>query len=300
MGDSEVVHCVVPKPPLGVTISLSAIGGLCQVESVEDGSRAQASGVQVGDVLLSANGAPPPVDLESEAALVRFFRSLSYPMSLAFARRTSHGDATFRAALRQAEADTAKTFVHSAPPPRTPRSPPPPRARTALEALPAGAAAAAAALSAVSAAKMSSFAAAFNELSGESPRVGPGGSPTRASAGENPCAGDAVKRAVELAHRPLAPLQNHAAARDYDEIEDPILAETRAMGRRGGSDGHKPQRGLIADKPLRGGGHRRDEAITAEAEESRLMQLWNVRFGLGYAYFRLQFVEDFERGFRRG
>ena len=87
MADGDVIEVVVTAPPMGCTITLSDSGKLCEVEAVEEGSRAAGAGVEVGDVLLSANGAPPPIDLESEAALVRFFRGLRYPLRLAFARR---------------------------------------------------------------------------------------------------------------------------------------------------------------------------------------------------------------------
>ena len=46
------------------TITLSSSGELCEVSAVECGSRAAAVGVLVRDVLLSANGLPPPIESE--------------------------------------------------------------------------------------------------------------------------------------------------------------------------------------------------------------------------------------------
>ena len=78
---------VVPEPPMGCSLALSDRGALCTVEAVQPASRAAGAGVREGDVLLTANGQAPPIESESERALVDFFRRLRYPLRLAFARR---------------------------------------------------------------------------------------------------------------------------------------------------------------------------------------------------------------------
>ena len=86
MQSTEVVEVVVPAPPMGCSLALSAQGALCTVEKVEPASRAAGAGVREGDVLLTVNGQAPPIEAESERALVDFFRQLRYPLRLAFAQ----------------------------------------------------------------------------------------------------------------------------------------------------------------------------------------------------------------------
>ena len=57
-------------------------------------------------MLLTANGQAPPIESESERALVDFFRQLRYPLRLAFARRAkTHDSATRRASAGAAAAE---------------------------------------------------------------------------------------------------------------------------------------------------------------------------------------------------
>ena len=87
MQSTEVIEVIVPEPPMGCSLALSDRGALCTVEAVQPASRAAGAGVREGDVLLTANGQAPPIESESERALVDFFRQLRYPLRLAFARR---------------------------------------------------------------------------------------------------------------------------------------------------------------------------------------------------------------------
>ena len=107
MQSTEVIEVIVPEPPMGCSLALSDRGALCTVEAVQPASRAAGAGVREGDVLLTANGQAPPIESESERALVDFFRQLRYPLRLAFARRAKDarfGDAARRAGAAAAEA----------------------------------------------------------------------------------------------------------------------------------------------------------------------------------------------------
>ena len=99
MQSTEVIEVIVPEPPMGCSLALSDRGALCTVEAVQPASRAAGAGVREGDVLLTANGQAPPIESESERALVDFFRRLRYPLRLAFARRAK--DARFGDAARR-------------------------------------------------------------------------------------------------------------------------------------------------------------------------------------------------------
>ena len=120
MQSTEVVEVVVPAPPMGCSLALSAQGALCTVEKVEPASRAAGAGVREGDVLLTVNGQAPPIEAESERALVDFFRQLRYPLRLAFARRAKNnqfGDAARRAGAAAAQAFVEDAAAAAAPPP---------------------------------------------------------------------------------------------------------------------------------------------------------------------------------------
>ena len=74
MQSTEVIEVIVPEPPMGCSLALSDRGALCTVEAVQPASRAAGAGVREGDVLLTANGQAPPIESESERALVQELR----------------------------------------------------------------------------------------------------------------------------------------------------------------------------------------------------------------------------------
>ena len=288
-GSADMVEVVVSAPPMGCTITLSDSGKLCEVEGVEEGSRAAGAGVEVGDVLLSANGQPPPIDLESEAALVRFFRGLRYPLRLAFARRCCDRDVKFRAAAHVASAEDAASFVeeaaeaaapapaHEAPPRREALASPPKASEAPRGGEPARA-------------RPAPFAVVFDASNGRSD------------------AAAALKLAstYDAARGARAPL----LAFGDEEAADPILAATRAtLGTTSRISSSSSTREGRPKRPKRRKDRRRgdDGAAADRAPDAGVAQrLWASRwhvattvagFGLGYAYFRLRYVEDYERGY---
>ena len=259
MQSTEVVEVVVPAPPMGCSLALSAQGALCTVEKVEPASRAAGAGVREGDVLLTVNGQAPPIEAESERALVDFFRQLRYPLRLAFARRAKNnqfGDAARRAGAAAAQAFVEDAAAAAAPQPRLPAAPAARAARPPKPPAPG---------------PFTLFASAFEE------------------------SGVDARRALRLA----APRRPPSPVPAFDEemgLDDPILARTRES--------------LYADSPE----SKRERRKLAEARvdqppvilPGRCATLWKYRghlatafigFSLGYAYVRLRFVEDFEKGF---
>ena len=247
---------------MGCSLALSDRGALCTVEAVQPASRAAGAGVREGDVLLTANGQAPPIDSESERALVDFFRQLRYPLRLAFARRAKDarfGDAARRAGAAAAEAFLADAAAAAPPPPRLPTDntevAPPPEPETTKQFTP--------------------FALAFEE------------------------SGSAARRALELAtpRRPSVPIP---ILDEEAQLDDPILAMTRESLYADSPDFKRERRKRAEEKidPLPVELPSRCERLAAPLWKYRNYALTAfVGFSLGYAYVHLRFVEDFQRGF---
>ena len=261
MQSTEVIEVIVPEPPMGCSLALSDRGALCTVEAVQPASRAAGAGVLAGDVLLTANGQAPPIESESERALVDFFRQLRYPLRLAFARRAKDarfGDAARRAGAAAAEAFLADAAAAAPPPPRLPTDntevAPPPEPETTKQFTP--------------------FALAFEE------------------------SGAAARRALELAtpRRPSVPIP---ILDEEAQLDDPILAMTRESLYADSPDFKRERRKRAEEKidPLPVELPSRCERLRPLWKHRNYMLTAFVGFSLGYAYVHLRFVEDFQRGF---